>query len=59
MLAKLREALTSKKLWMTVSAAIPLALAHDWVALSQLVMVYLFAQGGVDIAKVLKPGGAG
>lgn len=54
MLTKIREALTSKKLWVTVSAAIPLALSHDWVALSQLVIAYLIAQGGVDVVKALK-----
>lgn len=54
MLEKLRETLTSRKFWATVATAIPLVLAQDWVTLAQLVMVFLAAQAGVDIAGKLR-----
>lgn len=54
MLDKLRETLTSRKFWATVAAAIPLVLSQDWVTLAQLVMVFLAAQAGVDIAGKLR-----
>lgn len=53
-MSKLVETLTSRKFWATVAAAIPLVLAQDWVTLAQLVMVFLAAQAGVDIAGKLK-----
>ncbi len=53
MLAKLRETLTSRKLWATVAAAIPLVLDHNWTALAALVAVYVGAQGAVDVAHKL------
>jgi len=49
-MAKLREALTSKKLWATVAACITAGMAGDWTMVAELVMVYLGAQGLVDAA---------
>lgn len=50
MLAKLQEALTSKKLWATVGACITAASLGDWYTVFQLVMVYVGALGLVDAA---------
>lgn len=49
-MGKLREALTSKKLWATVGACITAASLGDWYTVFQLVMVYVGAQGLVDAA---------
>lgn len=48
--AKLREALTSKKLWATVFACGTAALNGDWATVYQLVMVYVGAEGLVSAA---------
>lgn len=50
MLPKLRDTLTSKKLWATVAACVTAGLAGDWMTVAQLVMVYVGAQGLVDAA---------
>lgn len=52
--SKLVEVLTSRKLWMTIAAAIPLILNRDWVMLAQLVSVYVGVQGAVDVASKLR-----
>lgn len=54
-MSKIKETLFSKKFWAMVGGVV-LALAHDDYALAgQILMTYIGVEGGVNIAKALKP----
>lgn len=48
--------LISRKLWVTITGIILLALNNQWQELTTLIIGYVVAQGGVDIVNKIKKG---
>lgn len=57
MMEAITKALSSRKFWAAVAASVPFALAQQWDQFAQVWLVYIGAQGAVDVAGAIKGGG--
>ena len=58
MQALVSKFLTSRKFWLAVGAAVPYAVAGDWVMFSNILLGLGGIQGGIDVATAIgKPAG--